>query len=249
MRIRLLDTGPAEPALTAAVDEVILDSANEGGQPTLHFFRRSRPAVSIGYFLKAAEVADLDFCREKGISILRRISGGGAIYTDEDQLEWGFASKGVLPVAPGPAFEVVCGAVVNGLRRLGLEATFSPVNDIVVKNRKIGGSAIFNRGAARLVHGAVIVDTDLETMFRALIPCEEKLRRKGLARPEEGMTTMRQELGIKLDIDQVAEALAAGFSEVFEADVVPGALTVEEEARARELAEGKYGREEWNLMR
>ena len=201
----------------------------------------------MGYFLKASESADLDFCKKKGIKVIRRLSGGGAIYTDEGQLVYGLAVRDQLPEAPTKCFEIVCGAIVRALGALGCNAAFSPVNDVLVQGKKLSGSAIVNRGWAKLAHGTVIVHLDRDTMFKALRTDWAKLKAKGLAHPGDRVTSLEEVLGKSPSTEEVKAAVAKAMGETFDLTAKKGALTVKERARIDELVRTKYGTDEWNL--
>lgn len=245
--LRLIDTDLADPALTAAVDELLLETAVTGGGPALHFYRRKPPGVTLGYFLKAAENVDLEYCKAKGIKIIRRLSGGGAIYTDEGQLVYGLAAQDILPVAPAKCFAIVCGALVKALEALGCEAVFSPVNDVLVNGRKVSGSAIVNRGRTKLVHGTVIVEIDREMMFRALRVPDEKLRKKGIAEPGARVISLEEALGKTLPMEKVKGQVAKAIGVALGLKVRAGKLTAKETARVDELVRTRYGTDAWNL--
>ena len=229
------------------MDESILESTFEGGVPTLHFYRRQPPAVTLGYFLKASESADLEYCKKNGIMVIRRLSGGGAIYTDEGQLVYGLAVREQLPAAPTECFEIVCGALVRALRSLGCTAVFSPVNDVLSNGKKLSGSAIVNRSIAKLAHGTIIVHLDRDTMFKALRTDMAKLNAKDLAHPGDRVTSLEEVLGKRPSMEEVKTAVAKALGETFELKVKKGALTAKERSRIDELVRTKYGADDWNL--
>jgi lipoate---protein ligase len=243
----LIDTDLADPAYTAAVDEALLVGAIKGGAATLHFYRRRPPGVTLGYFLKASENADLSFCTKKGIKVIRRLSGGGAIYTDEGQLVYGLVVRDLLPAAPLKCFEIVCGALVKALGALGCEAVYSPVNDVLVNGKKLSGSALVNRGRIKLAHGTLIVQLDRDTMFKALRTDTAKLKAKGLEHPGERVTSVEEVLGKKPPMADVKVAVAKALAEEFDLKVKTGSLTAAERIHIDELVRTKYGTDEWNL--
>ncbi len=201
----------------------------------------------MGYFLKASENADLQFCKNNGIKIIRRLSGGGAIYTDEGQLVYGLAVRDLLPAAPAKCFEVLCGALVKALGILGCDAVFSPVNDVLAQGKKLSGSALVNRGRTKLAHGTVIVHLDRDTMFKALRTDKAKLKAKGLAHPGERVTSVEEVLGKKPRMKEVKAAVAKALGDEFKLKVKTGSLTAKERKRIDELVRTKYGTDEWNL--
>jgi lipoate-protein ligase A len=221
--------------------------AFKNGPATLHLYRRKPPGVTLGYFLKATESADLEFCKKKGIKVIRRLSGGGAIYTDEGQLVYGLAVRDLLPAAPQKCFEIVCGALVKALGALGCKAVYSPVNDVLVNGKKLSGSAIVNRGRIKLAHGTVIVHLDRETMFKALRTDKAKLKAKGLAHPGERVTSIEEDLGKRPPMEDVKSAVAKALGDEFDLKVKAGSLTAAERTRIDDLVRTKYGTDEWNL--
>src|SRR3990170_1419224 len=115
-RWRLVDSGLVPPAESAALDEAILEAHVQGAVPgTLHFYRRSLPTVSIGYFQKVADSVDLPECQRRGVSIVRRKSGGSSIYTDSGQLIYGLIIDGCDVPKDESAFCVICEALSRAL--------------------------------------------------------------------------------------------------------------------------------------
>jgi lipoate-protein ligase A len=246
-RLRVIDTDLADPAFTAAVDEVILETAMSGRSPTLHLYRRSPPGVTLGYFQKAEENVDLDFCRENDIKVVRRMSGGGVIYTDERQLVYGLAAKDLLPEAPSECFELVCGHLAEALSGLGCDCTFSPENDVLCGGRKVSGSAIVNKGATKLIHGTVMVEIDRIVMFQALKVPKERLEAKGIEYPGQRVTSLVEAVGRPLPMEAVKGVVVNAIQASTGLEAALGELTIEERDRAKELVLAKYGDPGWNL--
>jgi len=105
-------------------------------QNTLHFYQRRPPAVTIGYSLDAATEVDIDFCAREGIDVVRRLSGGGAIYTDDRQLVFSLTTRDVLPFSVEESLKVVCTAVAGAISSLGVEAVFAPMNDVLINGQR-----------------------------------------------------------------------------------------------------------------
>jgi lipoate-protein ligase A len=244
MAWRVIDLGAKDPALTAAADEAILTCRSKGTQNTLTFYSRDRPTVSLGYFERAAESIDLDLCREKGIEIVRRISGGSAIYTDPGQIVYSVtAEAGLVLENPKDSYPLICGGVVRALKSLGIDAEHKPLNDVVVNGRKISGSAQTRKAGFVLQHGTVIVDSDLDMMMRVI------RQRPGKPRDKDGMTTVSLELRRSVGMDEVKDALAAGFEAAFGVTMRRGEMTVEEGRLAKKLSEEKYRKEVFTFQR
>lgn len=242
---RLVDSGLVVPAESAALDEALLDSLASGGTlPTLHFYVRSSPTVSIGYFQKVSETVDLDACRRLGVSLVRRRSGGSSIFTDQGQLIFALVlPDDALPREGEASFRPVCGAIARVVSSYGLDARYRPVNDVEVGGRKLSGSAQLRGRGCVLHHGTVIVDTDLARMDAVL-----RMGKAGV-RPSERVTTMAALLGGAPDMQGLKDRLTAAFAEALDAEFAPGTMTSDERAAVKKLVDGRYSRDEWNLRR
>jgi lipoate-protein ligase A len=236
---RLLDTGVRTAAENVALDEGVLRARAEGACPdTVRFLQYSPPAVLIGYHQSPSQEIRLDYCRERGIDLGRRVTGGGAIFFDEGQLGWEvIAGRGAggLPTHHAGLYPRLCGAVAKALRTLGVQAEFRPRNDIEVDGRKISGTGGLEEGDAFLFQGTLLVDFDLEAMVRALRIPVQKLAARELASMRERVTWLGRELGRVPPMDEVKSAVAASLSELIGAELVPGELTPREVELSEEI--------------
>jgi lipoate-protein ligase A len=212
---RLLDTGVQTASDNVALDFALLMGKAEDKLPnTLRFLQFSPPAVLVGYHQTVEQEVREAFCRGQGIDVNRRITGGGAIYLDRTQLGWELVcSKADLGHRLDRITERICGGVIEGLKRLGVDARFRPRNDIEVKGRKISGTGGIFEGPAVLFQGTLLVDFDVETMVRALRVPTEKLADRELDSLAERVTCLRNEMGEIPPIDVIKGALCEGFEE------------------------------------
>jgi lipoate-protein ligase A len=249
--VRVVDSDVARPELTAAIDETLLRTRIEGRCPdTIHIYRRRPPSVSIGLFQTAAEVADLEACERDGVPVVRRSSGGGAIYTDDRQLVYALVWRPERPVRAEQGFELVCGAIVGALGHLGVpDVKRAGVNDVEVGGRKVSGSAQAVRRGVHLVHGTVLVDADLDAMFTYLRPMHAKLEKAGLTSPRERVTTLAEVLGRAPSLEDVKLAVGTQLATVARGKPEPGDLTADERAMADRLVEKRFSNRAWNLRR
>lgn len=237
---RLLDLPPLSAAENMALDEALVELKGRGEAPnTLRFLQFSPPAVLVGYHQAVEEEVRLPYCRACGIHINRRITGGGAIFFDEPQLGWEVISEkaffGVAYPTPG-LFRRLCVPVILALRRLGIEATFRPRNDIEVRGRKISGTGGTESGDAFLFQGTLLTDFDVETMLRALRIPVEKLKAKEIDSVKERVTCLCWELGRVPPLEEVKEAIRWGFEQHLGIRLEPAGLTaLEEQVMSRKL--------------
>jgi lipoate---protein ligase len=236
---RLVDSDLAAPAYTAACDEAMILARHERIIPnSLHLYRRALPTVSIGYFEKVEESVDMEAMKRRGVGLVRRVSGGSAIYTDPGQVIYSLVlDSQMVPESPNATFELICKGVINAIQLLGLKAEFKPVNDILVSGRKISGSAQIRKWDVVLQHGTLLVDTDLDAMFDVLKP-----GKKG--RSKDSITSLAKELDNVPSMEKVKKALIDGFASAFGVEIVRGELTSYEEKKIEELLKERYGREE-----
>lgn len=242
----MVDSGLVPPAVSAALDEAILEAHVQGAVPgTLHFYRRSVPTVSIGYFQKVADSVDLLECRRRGVSIVRRKSGGSSIYTDSGQLIYGLVIDGCDVPENHSAFSIICESIARALSSFGVDARYRPPNDVEVGGRKLSGNAQLMRKGSLLQHGTVIVDTDLATMDAVLKPAPIKDRK--VAKPSDRVTTMKSLLGHAPDMDSVKRSIAKDISRTLDAEFAEGDMTDLERGHVKRLVAERYSRDEWNM--
>ena len=243
---RLLDTGARPAAENMCLDRVLLLSRARGEAPdTFRFLQFSPPAALVGFHQSVEQELREDYCQRNGIDINRRITGGGAILFDESQLGWEVISR----LEKGPRdvlglYERMCKGAINGLKRLGIEARFRPVNDIEVKGRKISGTGGTEAEGAFLYQGTLLVDFDIETMLKALRIPTEKLKDKEVGSARERVTCLKWELGRSPALTKIKKAILEGFKDVLDCEFEAGPLTLsEQEAFDEDLA--YYQSDEW----
>jgi lipoate-protein ligase A len=251
-RVMGLDTNDAY--LNMAIDEAICRLRSENKSPnTIRFYRWKPSAVSLGYFQLVDQEVNMDVCRELGVDVIRRMTGGGAVYHSyEGEVTYSLIVDQNHPKIPTDiikSYEVICGGIVTAMKKLGIEAEFKPINDICVNGKKISGNAQTRRWGVLVQHGTILLDTDVKTMFAVLKVSKEKISDKMIKSAEERVTTIKRELGRNVGFDEVKEALSKTFPEVFCVKLVEGKLSREEEALATKLREEKYSTSEWIFKR
>jgi lipoate-protein ligase A len=167
---------------------------------TLHLYRRKPPTVSIGRYQNIEEVVDLEYCKEHRIDIIRRTSGGGTIYTDSNCLEYAVVvNQGYseIPMDLEGSFKVICTGIITALNVLDIDASYKPLNDVLVRGKKISGNAQ-RRRRVLLQHGTLLVDADFESMSKAL-----RMGDEGKAKLMERLTTVRSEASRVINVEEL----------------------------------------------
>ena len=250
---RLLQHGARSAFENMALDEAILRCVTAGSSPyTLRFYRWQPSAVSIGYFQGIEQEVDLAACEAHGVDVIRRLTGGGAVYHDFDgEITYSLAIPDSYPGVPRKVLDsygLLCGALVAGFEALGLPAEFKPINDILVNEKKISGNAQTRRFGGILQHGTILCQVDPHLMFTLLKVPNEKIRDKLIAGVEERVTSIQREMG-EVDRERVTAAMVAGFARVLDIELVPGELTEEELALAEEVRKERYENDAWTFKR
>ena len=248
MKWRVVELETHDAYLNMALDEAISEGIMNGSSPpTIRFYTWKPGAVSIGYFQSMKDEVNLDTCRELGIDCIRRWTGGGAVYHDaKGEITYSLiAPASLFPKNIIKSYEIICGWIVNGLRALGIDAVFSPVNDVLVGGKKISGSAQTRRGGILLQHGTVLFDHDLATMFSVLNVSKQKISDKMIQSAQERVTCILKQ--IEVDKKDVYDALQGSFIEHKEIEY--GTWSMKEMFRAKELAHLKYKTDNWMFLR
>jgi lipoate-protein ligase A len=236
-KIRVLETGHNSGPWNMALDEVLMHGAKDD-MPILRLYGWQPPTVSIGYFQSIDEELDIKRCEQLGIGVVRRMTGGGAVL-HESELTYSFITK-TYPKNIMESYSLICDPVVMGINKLGFDAKFAPLNDIVVGNRKVSGNAQTRKKGILLQHGTILLDVDVEKMFFVLRIPSEKIKDKMIKDAKARV------MGLNKPFEQVASALKESFGERFGSEVIADDLTMAETEQADKLAGEKYSSDLWN---
>ncbi|HID60241.1 MAG TPA: lipoate--protein ligase family protein [Hadesarchaea archaeon] len=247
MEWRLLPLRVDDAFVSMAIDEALLRLNAEGKSPnTIRFWRWLPSTVSLGCFQSVEREVDLEVAKRYGVDIVRRITGGGAVFHDHDgELTYSVVCRqSDLPSDIIESYKLICGGLVRGFERLSLRAEFKPVNDVLVNGKKISGNAQTRRWGSVLQHGTVLIAPDVRQMFELLKVSPEKISDKFIASVFERVTTVERELGSMPSFEEVYEAMSCGFEESLGVGFFEGELTSEELELAEKLRP-RYASEEW----
>jgi lipoate-protein ligase A len=217
---------------------------------TLRLYTYRSHCALIGRFQNLDDEVDLDACRARGLQYGRRPTGGGTIIMGEDQLGVAVCTRAPGGIAPRDLLRLYSDAVLIGLERLGIRATFRPKADLEVQGRKIGGMGIYidDRGAL-LFHASILADLDIPLMLQVLKIPGATGNERGADRVAERMTSVTQELGRKTTGLDIRDEIHDAFAEALGIDLQLGALDEHELEVSRELVADKYASESWIRQR
>lgn len=229
------------------MEEVLVEGVASGGPPTIRFWRWDPSAATIGRFQDVDAEVDLEFCHLNGIEVVRRMSGGGAVFHDADG-EFVYSitvPEGKFPQGVVEAYSAVLDLAIEGLAQLGVEGWVKDDNNLMVGDRKVSGNSQRRSQGVVQVHGTVLVDADEGTMFSVL------KARSG--QPVEGRATPSKHHPV-VGLGPLCDA---SYGEVYDAvrrgllkgdPFVATSWTEAELTKAEDLARTKYGADPWNLF-
>ena len=249
---RLLQTGYNTASVNMAIDRAVLIANSEDKvPPTVRFFGWKPSAISIGYFQSLEEEVNLDNCKRFGVDYVRRVTGGGAVF-HEDELTYSIVIPESHPNVPKnimQSYGRICGALIRGLKNLGIKSDYVPINDIVASGKKISGNAQTRKNRTVLQHGTILLDVDVDKMFSLLKVPNEKIKDKLIADVKQRVTSVKHITGDDVGFEETAEAMKAGFEEEFNVELVEGSLTEEELELAENFEKDFFGSRDWNHRR
>jgi len=253
---RLLRLEVNDAFTNMAIDEAVVTARIKGSIPnTVRFYRWKPSAVSLGRFQDVSNEVLMENCRQYGIDIVRRISGGGAIYHDYDgEITYSVVSReedfGTADVVY--AYNTICTGLVEAAKILGVNADFSPGDskhcpNIAINGKKISGSAQFHKGGVLLQHGTFLLDVDLERMFTFLRVPWAKTIQDVVCVAQQRHTSIRETLNRDVSVLEAYEALTKGFQIALGINLQEVDLTEQERQHALKLKQEKFSSDNWNL--
>ncbi|MBW8484939.1 lipoate--protein ligase family protein [Actinomadura parmotrematis] len=243
---RLVHDGPQEPALHMALDQVLAEEVAAGRRPpTLRVWEWASPAVIIGSFQSLRNEVDAAAAAAHGVTVVRRISGGGAMFVEPgDTVTYSLYAPDslVAGMSFADSYAYLDDWVLGALAELGIDAWYKPLNDIASAHGKIGGAAQKRLAAGAVLHHVTMsYDIDAAKMTEVLRIGREKISDKGIASAQKRVDPLRSQTG--LPREEVIDRMIAHFRGRY--GLAAGGVTDAEMRRAEELAAGKFGSPDW----
>ncbi|MDO4202168.1 MAG: lipoate--protein ligase family protein [Bacteroidales bacterium] len=165
-------------------------------EPECFFMWQVAPTVIFGRNQVMENEVNVDYCHEKGIQMFRRKSGGGCVYADKGNVMLSYVCDGDNV---GFTFNKFINMLLLVLRRMGVEATSTSHNDVMIGERKVSGTAFYHLPGRNIVHSTFLYDTDMENMLHAITPSREKLQRKGVESVRQRITLLKDYTDMSLE--------------------------------------------------
>ncbi|MCQ6267004.1 lipoate--protein ligase [Fictibacillus sp. WQ 8-8] len=230
-----------DPRVNLAIEEYALKNLDIN--ETYLLFYINEPSIIIGKNQNTVEEINADYVREHGIHVVRRLSGGGAVYHDTGNLNFSFITKD-----DGNSFhdfKKFTDPVVKALNKLGLNAELSGRNDILVDGKKISGNAMFTTRGRMFSHGTLMFDSEIENVVSALNVKLDKIQSKGIKSIRSRVTNIKEHMNEEMTMEEFKQILLSYLFEEFE-EIPRYELTVKDWEQINKLSEERYRNWDWN---
>ena len=191
--ITLPDTIERRLSFYLAMEEYIARHIDEDD---CFFMWQVQPSVIFGRHQVAENEVNFDYCKQHGIQVYRRKSGGGCVYADKDNVMFSYVTK---EENVGLTFNRFVNMLLLVLRKLGVEATGTTHNDVMIGDRKVSGTAYYHLPGHSIVHATMLYDTNMEHMLNAITPGPEKLQAKGIQSVRQRITLLKDNIPLTLE--------------------------------------------------
>jgi len=234
-----------------ALDEVLTRRVGAGERsPTLRFWRWMAPALVLGRFQSVRNEVDEEAARDYGIRLVRRMTGGGAMFVEpENVITYSIYAPPelVAGMSSVDSYAFLDEWVIEALRSLGIDAWYEPINDITSSDGKIGGAAQARRPGAVLHHVTMSYEMDAVKMLKVLRIGQEKISDKAIQSVEKRVGPLRRQT--QLPREEIIGHMISTFAERnTEGGLAEDSISPEEFAEAEELERTKYATREWTYI-
>lgn len=240
--MRYLKNPSTNPYYNMAFDEYCLESLPI--DEPVFFLWQNRPAVIVGYNQEVNTEVNLDYLKEKGIDLVRRVTGGGAVYHDLENLNYTIVGRSEDLERDYPEYAAL---MMKALQALGVPATLSGRNDILVDGKKVSGFAKRVCKDRLMVHGTLMYNVDVDVLTHVLNPSTTKLQSKGIASVRSRVTNLCNYLPELSDI----QAFKNRLEEILSNNYLDAEYKLSEAdlAHIQQLTDEKFATWEWNYGR
>lgn len=237
------NNGITDPMINLAIEEYILE--NFGETDSYLLFYVNKPSIIIGRNQNTIEEINTDYVDENNIKVVRRLSGGGAVYHDDQNLNFSFITKD-----DGESFQnfkKFTQPIVDALNKKGVPAEMQGRNDLVVNGRKISGNAMFSTRGRMFSHGTLMLNSEIEELSKALKVKKIKIESKGIKSIRSRVANISEFLDEKITMDAFKELILQSVFDVEDIKDVPKyELTQEDWDNIYEISKNRYQNWEWN---
>lgn len=245
IELKFIDNeGITDPYINLAIEEFVLN--NLGEKDTYLLFYINKPSIIVGRNQNSIEEINTKYVDENNIKVVRRLSGGGAVYHDEGNLNFSFITKD-----DGESFhnfKKFTEPVVKALNELGVPAELSGRNDLLAEGRKISGNAQFTTRGRMFSHGTLMFNSEIENVVSALKVNAEKIKSKGIKSIRSRVANISEFLNEDMSMAEFKSFILKHLFEVDDVENVPYyKLTEKDWEEIHNISKKRYQNWDWNF--
>lgn len=238
-----LESRSTNPYYNLALEEHLFRKLGRG--ESLFMLWQNNRTIVVGQYQNTIQEINMRFVRENGIKVVRRMSGGGAVYHDLGNLNFTFITDAKTGEQQG--FSYFCRPILEALGKLGVNAELTGRNDMVIHGKKFSGSSQFVRGGRILHHGTLLFRSDLQLIAQALNVNADKIVSKGITSVSSRVANIADALPETMSVRDLKQHLLHSIGEMTPLETY--SLTVRDRREILTLTDKKYSTWEWNYGR
>ncbi len=241
------NNGIRNPEINLAIEEFILRDLLLEDEPYLLFYIND-PSIIVGKHQNTIEEINTEYVEKNHIKVVRRLSGGGAVYHDAGNLNFSFITKD-----DGSSFsnyQKFLNPVIKALKEMGVNAELKGRNDMVVEGKKVNGNAQFSTNGKMFTHGTLLFDSNIDEVVNSLKVRKDKIESKGIKSIRSRVANISDFMNPKISIEKFREKVLLS---IFEADSLKQVneyrLTEADWEKIKEISKERYANWDWNYGR
>jgi lipoate-protein ligase A len=246
-RWRLLDLSFPSAHQNLALEEALARTQSSKSLSTIRIWTNPR-AVVVGRFQEVSAEVDVTFCHQNNIEIVRRFTGGGAVFHDEGNLNLTIVTPGLAGISLARMNQNNCKVILNFLQQLGALGKLVPPSSIEISGKKVSGAAAALGRDFAFWHASILISTNEQTLNFALLPSRTVKTSKFIHSKWQTTITLDSALGVHVKLDDAKRELIHACEKSYQARLDSGHLSTDEEQLSQSLYVHKYSSREWNLQ-
>ena len=241
--MKYLESASTDPRWNLALEQYVFDSMDKSKD--YFFLWQNHHTIVVGKNQNTVAEINNAYVREAGITVVRRLSGGGAVYHDMGNLNFTFVAD--AKEMESINFHLFCQPIVETLRSFGVEAVISGRNDITVDGKKFSGNSQYLKDGRVMHHGTILFDSDLSVVGKALCVDREKMESKGIRSVASRVTNLSAYLPQGTTLAAFKSRLLSYLAS--DKGLTPYTLTEKDRGVIQTIKEERYDTWEWNYGR
>ena len=229
-----------EAAFNLAAEEYLFKNSNDN----IFYLYRNNPSIIVGRKQNTLAEINFDYIKEKSIPVIRRMSGGGAVFHDLGNLNFCFIVRNVASIEND--FSKYTQPIIDVLQSLGVDAKLEGRNDLTIEGKKFSGNAKYLSDKTLLQHGTLLFTSKLTDLTKALNADPSKFNDKAVKSVQSRVTNISDHLPVKISLEDFTQKLINHITTIY-SDAIFYEFNNEDVIKINKLVNDKYGKWDWNF--